>query len=186
MAQAPAIVGNRLSLLNMLDRQMADDIEPIYTIELAFAKSPLKKVKAGAICVFKQTQMELPQLDGKVDPMKLREAEREASKQTESLYLDPIYFRQPEGRWVPWALEKVIALYDQVGGSARVIIKAPQLKIRQAVSSKSVAHGRSDLRTLFSAAWDIDKLLDKNFAYDPWTKKIRRGRIDAATAKRGK
>lgn len=180
----PAIVGHRLQLINALDAAMADDIDPTYTIEVALAKSPRKKVKAGAIAIFKAQEIQLPDPGSTIDPRAMQEAQRAANKQTEALDRDPVYFVETEGRWISWALDQVIALYDSLGGNARVILKAPQLKIRQVVSSKRIAAQRSNLRELFSVAWDIDRLLDKDFRYDPWKKVIRRGKISAAMAKR--
>lgn len=180
----PALVGDKLDFVNITDRAMADDIDPTYTIELALVKSPRLGAKAGAIVIFKAQELNLDMPDKKIDQKALWEMQQEVNKTTESMYRDPIYFRESEGRWIQWAVEKLISLYDELGANARIIIKAPSLKVRQVVSSKSVAHGRSDLRTLFSTAWDIDRLLDRNYKFDPWQNVIRRGRIDAATAKK--
>lgn len=183
LGRAPGVVGSKLAFLNQTDRILADDIQPTYTIEVAFARSPEKKVKAGAIVVWKATELDLPSPD-KVDPHELAEARRAVEKQTEEVYMDPIYFTEKEGRWIPWALDKVLDLYDKFGGNARVILKAPTLKIRQEVSSRTIAAKRSNLQDLFHVAWDIDKLLNQNFNYDPWSKAIRRGLINAAMSKR--
>lgn len=178
------IVGEKLKLINALDASMADDITPTYTIDVTFAKSPIKKVKGGAIAVFKAQEIELPDPGKKVDQRTLWEAQQAANKQTEALYQDPIYFTEKEGRWITWAMDEILRLYDAFGGNARVILKCQQLNIRQAVSSKRIAACRSNMRDLFSVAWDIDRLLSQDFKYDPWTKKIRRGKINAAMAKR--
>jgi len=177
------ILTEKIKVVDALDRQMADDVDPVYTIELALLKSP-KGEKCGAICIFKRSELNLPTPD-KIDPKAIADIEKELSKQTESMYRDPEYFRKSNGQWIPWALERVLKLYDSFGGNAKVVVKCPTLRVRQRVSSKSIAAGRSDLKELFSGAFEIDKLLDEGYKYDPWLKGVRRGSvINAALAKR--
>ena len=178
-----AVTTEKIKLLDALDRRMADDIDPTHTIELALLKSP-KGVKCGAICIFKHTVLDL-RVPEKFDPIALREINDMVSKQTESMYRDPEYFRETDGKWIPWALDRVIKIYDSLGGNAKIVVKCPTVKVRQQVSSKGIAAGRGDLKELFSGAFEIDRLLDRGYRYDPWLDAVRRGSIiNAAMARR--
>ncbi|MEC8306334.1 MAG: hypothetical protein VXZ72_00540 [Chlamydiota bacterium] len=174
-----SLPGEKAKIINMLDHTMADELVTLYSIELALMKSPKKGTKCGAIVMFKLNN-ELEGVDWKkdADPREIFQAKKELSEQTDMMFRDPEYFKISEGRWIPWALTRVMELYDQVGG-ADVVIKCPKLKIRQKLTRKEVAAGRNDLKKLFWTAWDIDKLLDKNYKYDPWLQQIRRGKIGA-------
>lgn len=187
MALAP---GERAKFLTVLDNQMADELQPLYSIDVMFSKSA-KGVKCGGISVFKMNLVDFKMPEKydftRADPRVLREmeeAKQKANQQTEIMDRDPIFFKETEGRWILWALERAISIYDEVGGGARIAIKCPKLRIEQRRSSKQVAALRGDLQQLFPVAWDIDRLLSGDFTYDPWTKKIRRGTINAASAKR--
>ena len=181
--------GKRAQLLNIIDTSRADaaELEPLYTVEVTVSKSP-GGVKCGAITVFRTNPIafdyerllarenmsheELAKALAASD-----EIQREASKQTDTMHMDPIYFKQapPDGRWIPWALKRALELYDQFGGSARLMLKCPRLKIRVSRSPRDVAQMRSDLNALFPVVRDIDELLDREFKYDPWRKEIHRG-----------
>jgi hypothetical protein len=100
------------------------------------------------------------------------------------MYKDPEYFRESEGRWLPWAFERVLQVFDGLGGNARLAIKCARLKVHAKIPRWKVNRDRSDPRALFRVALEIDRLLDGNFNYDPWTRKIRRGRISAAMSRR--
>lgn len=187
MSLAP---GERAKFLTVLDNQMSEELQPLYSIDVMFSKSS-KGVKCGGISVFKLNMVDFKMPEKydftRIDPKVLREieeAQRQASQQTEMMDRDPIFFKETEGRWIIWALDKAISIYDQVNGSARIAVKCPKLRIEQRRSSKQVASLRSDLRQLFPVAWDIDRLLSGDFTYDPWTKKIRRGAINAGMSKR--
>jgi hypothetical protein len=180
--------GDHVKLVNALDNKFADELQPLYNIDIQFGKSPKHGVKCGAITVFRLNTVDL-NFDDKYDMSKvnagvLQEIQDEANKTTEVMHQDPILFRETDGRWVGWALDKSLEMYDRYGGGARITVKCPRLRIIQRRSSKEIARLRGSPRDLFSVAWDIDRLLSGNFAYDPWTKKIRRGRIDARTGKR--
>jgi len=182
------VSGQRAEFLNVLDHQMADDLQPMFSIDVTLSKSPKMKVKCGAITVYRlnMVNLELPDSITK-NPLALKEAQEaqlKASTQTEIMHMDPILFKESEGRWIAWALGRALELYDQVGGSSRIAIKCPKLHIEQRRSSKAVAMHRSDLRSLFPVAWDIDRLLDGDFSYDPWSNRVRRGRINAEMSKR--
>ena len=95
------------------------------------------------------------------------------------MHQDPIYFKETEGRWVGWAVERAMSLYDRLGSSADISVKCSQLRIKRKIPRREVQDGRGDLRNLFKVAWDIDRLLDKKYKFDPWTNEIRRGKIGA-------
>lgn len=182
--------GDKAKFLTVLDNQMADDLQPLYSIDIMLSKSQ-SGVKCGGITVFKMNLVDF-KMPGKYDFTKqnqglakeIEAAKQAANRQTEIMDRDPILFKETEGRWVIWALERAMEIYDEVGGTARIAVKCPRLRIEQRRSSKQVAALRSDLRSLFPVAWDIDRLLSGDFTYDPWTKKIRRGTINAEKARR--
>ena len=180
--------GDHVKLVNALDNKFSDELQPLYSIDIQFGKSPKKGVKCGAITVFRLNMVDM-NFDDKYDLTKansavLQEIQDEANRATEVMHQDPILFRETDGRWIGWALDKSLELYDRFGGGARITVKCPKLRIIQRRSPKEISRLRSNPRGLFPVVWDIDRLLSGGFAYDPWTKKIRRGRIDAITGKR--
>lgn len=185
--------GEKLKLVNALDNQFADELQPLYSIDIILAQATKTKVKCGAITVFKMNLVDL-KLDGRYDLTKtntalqteIERAREEASRQTEIIYRDPILFKETEGRWISWAIDHALQIFDELGSCARISIKCPRLKIEQRRSAKQVLALRHNPRELFSVARDIDRLLSGNFNYDPWNHIIRRGPIDAAAAKKVK
>lgn len=182
-------LGQKAKLVTLLDNKAADELIPMYSIEINLERSPEQRVKCGAIVVFRLNTVDLNlekalrTPEGQSVSQTLREMQDEVNKQTSVMHMDPIYFKETEGRWVGWALDRALELYDQLG-SAKIIVKSARLRIRQERSSREIASMRSDPRKLFEAAWGIDALLDKGYAYDPWTQSIRRGRISAEASKR--
>jgi len=184
--------GQRAKLVNTLDNQMADDLVPLYRIEVQVGRGPKTGVKAGAIVVFKLNSVDMNFEKGlnpeRYDPQTVakvqNELQNEINKQTETMHQDPIYFRETEGRWLQWAIDKALELFDRYGCCASIKLKCPKLKISVTRSAKEVSALRSNPRELFPVMEDIDQLLEKGFNYDPWTKTIRRGRISAKMAKR--
>ena len=96
---------------------------------------------------------------------------------------DPVYFKETDGRWLPWAVKKSLDLYDSFGGNASITLKCPKLRIRVKRSSKEVAKLRGSHEGLFPVVRDIDQLLSRGFNFDPWSKVIRRGEISAGKGK---
>jgi hypothetical protein len=184
MSTAP---GQKAKLINLLDHQLADDIKPLYSIEVVFSISPKTMTKCGAIVVFRLNQVDMDlgkKLKGDHSPdflaqkqKALQEIQNEVNKMTDVMYQDPIYFKETEGRWMAWALERAMRLFDQLNGNADITIKCAKLKISQKVPRRKIVVGRADPRALFSTAWDIDRLLNKKYKFDPWTNTVRRGRI---------
>ena len=172
--------GEKAKLLNFLDRSAADDagIRSAFRIDILLTRSPLKKVKCGTIAVWRNNTFEFNLGDSLVDAAAVKKAQEKMSNQTEMMYEDPIHFRQSDGQWIEWALDKAMEIYDRVGG-ADIIISAPRLKIRMEVSSGKIAHNRSNLQAVFPHLKDIDSLLGADFDYDPWTRSVRRGEINA-------
>jgi hypothetical protein len=180
-------------LLNVLDERMADDLQPLYSIEISLGRSPKKGVKCGAIVIFKLNSVDL-NLDKTFDPTvydpsvveRAQEIQDEVSKQTEVMWCDPIYFKETEGRWIEWAVNKALELFDKapISGNAKLSMKCPQLRVNVFRSRKEVTKLRGSHRKLFPVAADVDRLLSGGYSYDPWTKKIRRGRISAEMSKR--
>ena len=188
-----AAPGEKAKFVNLLDRQAADDLKPLYSIEIALMKSPKHGVKCGGIAVFKLNDVttDMEEALKTPDPRKLRdqrmalqEVGNAVNQMTDVMFRDPIYFKEPEGRWIGWAATKALAIFDQLNGNAKIVVKSAKLRIRQEVPRSKIVSLRANPRDLFSVLWDIDRLLEKNFEYDPWTTEIRRGRIGADLAKR--
>jgi hypothetical protein len=190
-------LGQKAKFLNLVDKAQADEQEltTLYSIEIVVMKSPKKKVKCGAISVFRLNSV-AQDFASQLDPKKFRpeylrhaqerakEIQEEINKKTEVMVQDPTYFRETDGQWIPWAIDEALRLYDRFGGSATIKLKCPKLKISVTRSAKQVAAMRSDYEQLFPVMKDIDALLDREYAYDPWRQAIRRGRIGADMAKR--
>jgi hypothetical protein len=168
--------GEKAKLVNYIDNLQAEksSLSATYCIEVVFTKSPQKGVKCGAIAIFKMNDLDVDVASEQI-AQKMKEA---ASEMTQTMYCDPEYFKETEGRWVPWAIERAMRLYDQLG-SAEIVIKAPRLKIRHKLSSAQINSGRADMRSLFQVAFRVDELLDRNFSFDPWRNVNRRGVIGA-------
>ena len=183
----PAL-GDRAKLITALDNQFAEDLVPLYNIDVQFGKSPKRGIKCGAITVFRMNSVDMNFSDkydlSKVNAETLRAVQDEANRATEVMVKDPILFRETDGQWIAWALDKALELFDRHGGGARITVKCPKLRITQRRSPKTIARLRSSPRDLFPVVWDIDRLLEGGFAYDPWAKKIRRGRVNAKMSKR--
>ena len=168
--------GEKAKLVNLLDNVQAEkaSLTQTYCIEIVLTISPTKRVKCGAIAVFKLNDLDVDIADKNIE-QKMKEA---ASELTQTLYKDPEYFKQPDGRWIPWAIERSLELYDKFG-SADIVIKAPKLRIKHTLTSSQISSNRSDTKKLFEVAFLIDKLLDGNFSFDPWRGVNRRGIIGA-------
>lgn len=168
--------GEKAKLVNILDNVQAEkaSLTPTYTIEMVLSKSPTKGVKCGAIVVFKMND-----LDVDVASEKLAEKMKEAASElTQTMHKDPEYFRETEGRWIPWAIERCLQLFDKYK-SAEIVIKVPKLRVRHRLSMSDVNNHRSDPKKLFEAAFMADRLLDGSFGWDPWRQVVRRGIIGA-------
>lgn len=183
--------GERAKLISALDNQMAKDLEPLYRIEVQVGRSPQKGVKCGAIVVFRFNTIEMD-FERKLNPHKYdphvmqraQEIQNEINKQTEVMHTDPEYFKETEGRWLPWAIDRALELYDRHGGNASIALKCPQLRIKMKREPRQIASMRSNPRELFPILADIDALLERGFNFDPWSDQIRRGRISAEMSKR--
>jgi hypothetical protein len=168
--------GEKAKLVNLLDNVQAEKAEltTTYSIEIVFAMSPIKRVKCGAIAVFKLNDLDVDIADKQIE-QKMKDA---ANELTQTLYQDPEYFKQTDGRWIPWAIDRSLTLYDKFG-SADITIKAPKLRIRHKLTPSMINTGRADPKKLFEVAFLIDQLLDGNFNFDPWRGVNRRGIIGA-------
>lgn len=189
--------GEKAKLLNLIDRDRADRaaLQALYSIEITVGKSPKLGVKCGAITVFRLNAVAENFAD-KLDPKNFRpedlasaqrraqEIEDEINTQTETMFQDPVMFKETEGRWLPWAVDEALRLYDRFGGSASISLKCPKLRIRVVRRPEEVAAKRSQADALFPVIRDIDQLLDRGYAHDPWRNVVRRGRIGADMAKR--
>ena len=189
--------GQKAKLLNLIDSEQASraDLQPLYTIDITVGRSPRLGVKCGAISIFKQNQV-AKDFEDKLNPANFKpddlvrakaraaEIESEVNSHTEIMSQDPIMFKETEGRWLPWAVDKALELYDRFGGSAKISLKCPTLRIRMTRSPQEIARLRGDPRMLFPVLRDIDQLLAKGYSHDPWSNQVRRGRISADMAKR--
>lgn len=169
-------IGEKAKLINLLDTVQADKaaITPTYTIEMVLTKSPRQGVKCGAIAVFKMNDLDVD-IASEHLAEKMKQA---ASELTQTMYQDPEYFKQTEGRWIPWAIDRCMELFDKLQ-SAEIVIKVPKLRIRHRLSRAEIASVRSDPRALFRVAFEADRLLDGDFGWDPWRSVARRGIIGA-------
>jgi len=171
--------GSKGKLITAIDNVQAQSsgLKSLYTIELALTRSPQREELCGAIVVFKQNvKLDLP------EGVPMQEAMQQAAKeQTEVMLRDPEKFRESAGQWIAWAVGRVMEIYHEVGG-AKVVIKAPKLKVRQSLSQATVA--AQGLKPAESTLRRIDQLLRQGYTYDPWTKTIRRGAVNAGMAKR--
>tara|TARA_Y100000310_G_scaffold316055_4_gene367340 strand:+ start:183 stop:725 length:543 start_codon:yes stop_codon:yes gene_type:complete len=176
--------GDKAKLVNLWDNSLAIEtgLESVYKIEVFFMVTP-KGNRAGAITIFRNNSFENVFNPALADEKLLKEMDRRASEQTEVMYQDPIKFRARDGQWIDWAMEKALELYDKFGG-ATIVVKAPQLKIREKRSSSAVADGRSSIDSVFVSLKDINDLLTKDFRWDPWSKTVRRGKIGREAGKR--
>jgi len=172
--------GDKAKLVNMLDNSLAEatGLQSVYKIEIILSRSPKNGVKCGAICVFRNNSIDLAVNPMTVDTEELQALQEDLNNQTEVMFMDPVKFRADQGKWISWAMDEALRLYDRFGG-ATIIVKAPRLKIKQKRSSGSVSSGRSDMDKLFPCLRDIDRLLTDNFKWDPWSKTVRRGDVNA-------
>lgn len=175
--------GEKAKLVNFMDKRADETFKPLYSVELTLSKSPKLGVKCGAIVIFRMNNTSLD-FDPK-DPLKAK-AQEAMNEQTTVMYRDPEYFKETEGRWIPWATRRLLEIFDELGTNADVAVKCAKLRISQHFPRSAIVNGRGDVRTLFRVLFDIDKLLDKNYNYDPWSRTIRRGRIGAAFHKERK
>ena len=174
--------GEKAKLVDMWDNALSIEtgLTSVYKIEVFFMITQ-KGNKAGAITVFRNNSFENVFNPALEDNKVIEEMEKEISNQTEVMHQDPIKFRDPQ--WIEWAMNKTLEIYDKFGG-ADIIVKAPQLKIREKRISSSVAAGRSSIDALFPSLKDINDLLTKDFRWDPWSRSVRRGKIGRGVGER--
>jgi hypothetical protein len=179
-----ALPGEKAKFINVMDSQMADDLQPLYSIEICLAKSPKEGVKCGAVVVFKLNQTKLDLNPEKYLPEMEAKMQESVQEETQVMFRDPEYFKETDGQWLPWAIDRALALFDRYGTNASMSVTCPELRIHQRLSRRSVMEGRSKPRSLFASAFNIDRLFDEGYTWDPWTKSIRRGKVGAEMAKR--
>jgi hypothetical protein len=179
-----AAPGAKAKFLNQTDMMLADDLQALYSIDLALAKSPKLKVKCGAITVFKTNNEQLDLNPEKFDEKSIVEMQQQLRDTTQVMWGDPELFKESEGKWLPWAIERMFQLFKQFNGNATFAIVCAELQIHERISKSRILKERSDPKKLFATAFEVDRLLDKDYRFDPWLKRIRRGRIGAKFAKR--
>lgn len=172
--------GQKLKLMNALDKAMADNSKDLFTIELLLTKSPRKGVKCGAIAIYMLSKQS-DQLDWKadVDPLEKFQAEQSLNEMTDVMIRPLEMFKADDGRWLNFALPRVLEIFDEFFKEAKIVIKSPKLKVKHVLTKEQILKGRGNPRTLFKTAFDIDALLTKDFNFDPWSKQIRRGHVGA-------
>lgn len=169
--------GEKLKLVNLMDKYQANQLVTTHSIELVLSKSPKQNVKCGAIVVFKLKGVEGIDFSEDADPIKALQVQNEMNSMTDEMLGDPILFKESDGKWLNFALPKVLELFDRYQ-DCTISIKAPKLKIRHKISRTEVHAKRTNHLDLFRTAIDISILLDE-FQYDPWSGVIRRGNIGA-------
>ncbi len=193
MSTAP---GDKAKLINALDTARVDSehdaILPTYSIELAIALSPQKRRLAGVICVFRNRHHspDLTKMLARpnVTAEQIREAEQQAQTEQQTQQLDrPMirFCKEVDGRDLAWACEKVLKLFDDLGGDASISLAAPSLRVMERISKKSAMKRRSNPREMFKTIWNARKLLEAGLNYDPWGQDMRRGRIGARERRKG-
>tara|TARA_R110002126_G_scaffold52672_11_gene142994 strand:- start:3012 stop:3590 length:579 start_codon:yes stop_codon:yes gene_type:complete len=189
--------GQKAKLLTLIDNERADrvDIQPLYSIDITVGVSPKNKVKCGALTLFRLNKV-AQDFEDKLTPKNFKpedliHARRRAQEisddlntKTEAMSQDPIFFRSTDGRWLPWAVDEALRMYDRVGGAAKITLKCPSLRIKVVRSPHQIAVGRSNIRDLFPVIKRIDQLLERGYSHDPWNNVVRRGRIGAEESKR--
>jgi hypothetical protein len=186
-----AIVGEKLAFLNAVDSTASDTLASTYTIDVILTRGPKTGTKAAGIVVFKinDMDMDLLSLDDAVLKRRMDRLKEEADKWTEVQVEGPILFRQEptesQGRWLERTEAELFRLFDKYQGHADVKVKAPLLRIVQVIPRADVRKSRHGGK-MTNAFRNIDKLLDAGFAYDPWLRGMRRGKISAAMAKQVK
>lgn len=173
--------GQKAKLLNVIDTAFADDLQPNYDVELAYGISPKNQVLCGAVALFKLNEVDIlaNQWDKSTEEGFL-ELQSSLNSMTQVMYRDPEYFREDQGQWLDWSVSRALEIFDELGSNANICVKCSKLRIRQKVKRRKVLTGRSDPKKLFWTAWEIDKLLRGGYSYDPWTRTIRRGKINAS------
>ena len=176
--------GQKARLITALDNHAAETLQPLYIIDLQLEKSP-GGVKCGGITVWKLNDddfgLDLSESDLKE---RLEDSRTGMGSWTEKIWRDPVLFRETDGRWVPWALDECLRIFDKLHGDACIRVKSSRLKFRQVVSAHDIRVLRSSPRQLFAPVFNADRLLDANYRYDPWSDSVRRGRIGAKLGKR--
>ena len=166
--------------MNALDKAMADNEKNLFTIELLLTKSPLKGVKCGGIAVYMLAkQSEMLDFKEEVNPLEKFEAEKALNEMTDVMIRPLEKFKADNGQWLNFAIPRVLEIFDELHKDADIVIKSPKLKIKHHIKRKDVLKLRGNPSKLFKIAFDIDKLLNGNFEYDPWSSQIRRGTIGA-------
>ena len=170
-------VGNKLKLIDAMDKFQADQVVRTHSIELVLSKSSMKNVKCGAVVVFKLSNVEGIDFSENADPMKALQVQEEMKQMTDEMLGDPILFKETDGMWLNFAIPKTLELFNKYPDST-ISIKAPRLKIVHKLPKEFILKHRNDHFTLFKTAFDIDVLLDE-FQFDPWSGVVRRGEIGA-------
>ena len=172
--------GEKAKLVDIMDTAMAENSKDLFTIEILLTKSPVKKVKCGAIAVYMLSkQSEALSWKEGADPLEKFHVEQEMNKLTDVMLRQPEMFKEDQGMWLNWALPRALEIFKELHTNAKIVVKSPKLKIKHVLTRDQVLKGQGNPRSLFKTAFDIDALLNNEFTWDPWSKQIRRGRIGA-------
>lgn len=170
---------SKTKIIDALDNAMSDNEQTLFTIELLLTKSPMKGVKCGGIAVYmKANQSEMLDFKEDVNPLEKFEAQKELNEMTEVMIRPLEKFKEDSGQWLNFAIPRVIEIFKELHYNADIVIKSPKLKIAHYIK-RADAVKKINNPNFFHTAFDIDKLLNKDFQFDPWSQQIRRGQIGA-------
>ena len=171
---------SKLKVMDALDKAMADHDQTLFRIELLLTKSPVKGVKCGGIAVYMiANQSEMLDFKEDVNPLEKFEAEKELNEMTDVMIRPLEKFKADTGGWLNFAIPRVLEIFRELHSNADIIIKSPRLKVKHHIKRADVLKKINNPTSLFKIAFDIDKLLNGNFSFDPWSRQIRRGNIGA-------
>lgn len=187
LPKAPAIVTDKLRLVNAIDDAAAGRRESRYTIDVILAKSPEKEVKCGGVVVYETHRLDedLMSLDDARAAEARERIQAETSNWAEVKSEGPHCVRDEVGSGTAWlsALETTLRqLFQKYGGNADIKVKCPKLRITQTFRRADVEDAlKTKIPSLFR---QIDQLLTHDFQYDPWLAGNRRGAATAESASR--
>lgn len=128
-----------------------------------------------------QLRAEADQASGLSGPQEVRDTLREA---TQTFLSCETFYDGEQGKNAEWALRRLLQKHASLKGTCNLAIKAPKLQAEIRRPHAAVVRSAGEPLTLFADYPKILKLLKLGFEYDPWSKSIRRGRINAEMAKR--
>jgi hypothetical protein len=168
--------GERAKFVTAADNLLADQIRERATIDVMLTKNKFG-VRRAAIIVWRTDESHID-IDPVIQTKEYLEAMQEAQQDTQVLDREPLYFDDPGDRsWLAWCYKQALAIFDELGTDANIIIKAPGLNVRDRIPRSKVMKYRSQPERLFWVLGEIDRMFDQQFEFDPWRNTVHRGKI---------